>query len=71
MNPRVWFLTGSQSLYGQETLDTVATQSRQIADALEDAGIGAQIVWQPVLTDSATIRRVMLDANADDNTASA
>ncbi len=67
MNPRVWFLTGSQSLYGQETLDTVATQSRQIADALEDAGIGAQIVWQPVLTDSATIRRVMLDANADDD----
>jgi L-arabinose isomerase len=67
MNPQIWFVTGSQSLYGQRVLDTVASQSRQVADALEDAGIGSQIVWQPVLTDSTAIRRVMLDANGDDN----
>ena len=33
--PEIWFLTGSQSLYGPETLDQVAAQSqahRQPAD---------------------------------------
>ena len=29
--PEVWFLTGSQGLYGPETLDQVADQSRAIA----------------------------------------
>ncbi len=27
----VWFLTGSQTLYGEETLAQVATQSQQVA----------------------------------------
>ena len=27
----IWFLTGSQELYGQETLDQVAEHSREIA----------------------------------------
>ena len=34
--PEVWFLTGSQSLYGEETLRQVAAQSQVIAKALED-----------------------------------
>ena len=34
----VWFLTGSQGLYGPETLDQVASQSRAIADRLSEAG---------------------------------
>src|SRR5699024_8341638 len=33
----IWFLTGSQGLYGPETLDQVAEQSRSIASTL-DAG---------------------------------
>ncbi|RSN71793.1 L-arabinose isomerase [Actinomadura sp. WAC 06369] len=56
-----WFLTGSQGLYGADTLRQVAEQSRRIADALP---IGVE--WKPVLTDAASIRRVMLEANADD-----
>src|SRR5699024_3969266 len=46
-----WFLTGSQGLYGPETLDQVAEQSRTIASTL-DAGsdIPVKIVWKPVLT---------------------
>ncbi len=64
--PQVWFLTGSQHLYGPETLDQVADQSQQIQGTLTASGrITAEIVWKPVLTDSAAIRRVMLDANAD------
>ena len=31
----VWFLTGSQDLYGEETLRQVAENSKKIADALE------------------------------------
>ncbi|WP_406179080.1 L-arabinose isomerase [Streptomyces sp. NBC_01006] len=63
----IWFLTGSQGLYGEETLKQVADQSRQIATTLADAsGIPARVVWKPVLTDADAIRRTCLDANADD-----
>ena len=63
----VWFLTGSQNLYGQETLRQVAEQSRTIADALgASSDIPVKIVWKPVLTDSDSIRRAALDANSDD-----
>jgi L-arabinose isomerase len=65
--PQIWFLTGSQHLYGPETLAQVASQSQQIQRELGDSGaVPAEIVWQPVLTDSASIRAVMLAANAAD-----
>jgi L-arabinose isomerase len=64
----VWFLTGSQGLYGEETLRQVAQQSQQIARTLEAASdIPVTIVWKPVLTDSDAIRRAALEANAADN----
>jgi L-arabinose isomerase len=64
----IWFLTGSQGLYGEETLRQVAEQSQAIAGALDAAGdIPVKIVWKPVLTDSASIRRAALDANSDDS----
>ncbi|TFD56375.1 MULTISPECIES: L-arabinose isomerase [unclassified Cryobacterium] len=63
----VWFLTGSQNLYGEETLRQVADQSRAIADALgATSDIPVKIVWKPVLKDSESIRRAALDANSDD-----
>jgi len=63
----VWFLTGSQHLYGPETLAQVADQSRAIADQLGAAAdVPVRVVWKPVLTDSDAIRRTMLDANAND-----
>ena len=37
-NPQIWFLTGSQGLYGPETLDQVADQSRAIAEELQASG---------------------------------
>ncbi|HIW99650.1 MAG TPA: L-arabinose isomerase [Candidatus Nesterenkonia stercoripullorum] len=61
----VWFLTGSQHLYGPETLEQVAQQSQQIAGMLDAAGeVPVKIVWKPVLTDSAEIQRVAHEANA-------
>jgi len=64
----IWFLTGSQGLYGQDILDQVADQSRGVSDALAAADdIPVSIVAKPVLTDAAAIRAVMLAANADDS----
>src|SRR6478735_8268686 len=65
---QVWFLTGSQGLYGPEVVSQVIQQSRQIADALDAAKeIGFDVVFKPVLTSADAIRRVMLDANSDDD----
>ncbi|MCW4457446.1 L-arabinose isomerase [Microbacterium sp. MPKO10] len=63
----IWFLTGSQGLYGPETLEQVAEQSKQVAGLLDDAdSIPVKVVWKPVLTDRDAIRRIALEANADD-----
>ncbi|WP_436530449.1 L-arabinose isomerase [Actinoplanes sp. HUAS TT8] len=66
MKPQIWFLTGSQHLYGPETLQQVADQSAEIQRTLA-AGLGAELLTRPVLTDSGAIKQVMLDANADPN----
>ncbi|MDP4508855.1 L-arabinose isomerase [Nonomuraea turcica] len=61
---KIWFLTGSQGLYGEDTLRQVAEQSQRIAEQLP-----VSVEWKPVLTDAAAIRRIMLEANADDSCA--
>ncbi|WP_406630008.1 L-arabinose isomerase [Amycolatopsis sp. WGS_07] len=64
--PQVWFLTGSQALYGEETLDQVAGQSLRIRQLLAGSGgLPCELVSKPVLTESAGIRRVMEEAGAD------
>ncbi len=64
----VWFLTGSQNLYGEETLRQVAEQSKAIADAIgASSDVPVRIVWKPVLKDSESIRRAALDANSADH----
>lgn len=59
----IWFVTGSQHLYGEETLRQVAANSSQIAQAL-DAALPIKIVFKPVLTDPAAIRNLVRDANS-------
>ena len=62
----IWFLTGSQGLYGEETLQQVAEQSQRVAAVLEDAdAVPVRVVWKPVLTDAGAIRRTMGEANED------
>lgn len=63
----VWFVTGSQGLYGQETLDQVAEQSQAVADRISQAeSVPVKVVWKPVLTSSDAIRRLFLEANSSD-----
>jgi L-arabinose isomerase len=61
----LWFLTGSQHLYGDETLKQVAENSRRIANGIDSSGaLPAKLVWKPVLTGPDSIRDVCLAANA-------
>jgi len=62
----IWFVTGSQHLYGPETLEQVAANSREIAQALDAAAaIPARIVFKPVLTTPDAITELCQEANQD------
>jgi L-arabinose isomerase len=61
----VWFVTGSQHLYGEETLRQVDAHSRQIADALGvSSEIPVNVQWKPVLTTAEAMRELALQANS-------
>jgi L-arabinose isomerase len=63
----VWFLTGSQGLYGEDVVRQVVAHSQSIAATLDSTdAIPATVVWKPVLTETDAIRRIALEANADD-----
>ena len=59
---RVWFLTGSQHLYGPETLQQVASHASEIAAALSDGGV-LEVVHKPVLTTADEIYSACAAAN--------
>jgi L-arabinose isomerase len=64
---QLWFLTGSQHLYGEETLAQVDAQSREVATGLDAAAtIPVPIVHRPLLTTATDIRRACIEASADD-----
>ena len=61
----VWFVAGSQHLYGPETLAQVEQHSREIAKALNAVDqIPVDVVFKPVLTTPEAIRELCLEANA-------
>jgi L-arabinose isomerase len=63
---RIWFLTGSQGLYGDETLAQVADQSQRVVRTINaSAEVPISVEWKPVLTSSDAILATMLAANAD------
>jgi len=62
----IWFLTGSQHLYGEATLKQVAENSQRIVASLDDSNrLPAKIVWKPILTGPEAILEVCLAANSD------
>jgi L-arabinose isomerase len=64
----VWFVTGSQHLYGPDTLRQVAAHSREIAESLAEA-LSVRIVFKDVMTDPGMIRELCRQADADPNCA--
>jgi L-arabinose isomerase len=60
-----WFVTGSQHLYGPETLKQVADNSQAIVKALNSSGTcPVNIVYKPVVTTPDEITKVCIDANS-------
>jgi L-arabinose isomerase len=60
----LWFVTGSQHLYGQEALDKVAEHAQTIAQGIgETKQLPVKIVCKPVLTTADAIHELCLDAN--------
>jgi L-arabinose isomerase len=60
----VWFLTGSQDLYGDETLKKVAEHAKTIAEGLTDSeSIPVKVIFKPVLTTPDAISTICLEAN--------
>ncbi len=66
----VWFVTGSQHLYGPKTLEQVAEHSRKIASALDaSTHIPVRVVFKHVLTTPELILELCLEANSAKNCA--
>jgi len=64
----VWFVTGSQHLYGEETLKQVAEHSQIIAKSLHDAvQIPLTIIYKPIVTTPEEIYRICVEANTATN----
>jgi L-arabinose isomerase len=67
-NLEVWFVTGSQHLYGPTTLKQVAANAQQIAVALDAAAaIPVQVLFKPVVKTPAEVSALCRDANNDPN----
>ena len=64
----VWFVTGSQHLYGEETLRQVAEHSQQIVQGLDGAKqVPVKVVFKPVVKTTEEIFRICQDANVAEN----
>jgi len=63
----VWFVAGSQHLYGEEAITRVDEHAAHVAAALDAAPtIPVRVVHKPVVTTPEAIRSLCLAANADD-----
>ena len=64
----VWFITGSQDLYGDETLQKVAENSKTIATYLNEVDqIPVTVVYKPTVKSAEEIFAVMQEANVSEN----
>jgi len=63
----VWFVAGSQHLYGAEALAQVAENAKKIAGSLGDeAAIPVKIVFKPIVTTPEEIRALCREANSNE-----
>lgn len=61
----LWFITGSQHLYGDETLQQVAEHSKEIAASLNDSPqIPIKVIYKPTVKTAEEIYAICMEANA-------
>jgi len=64
----VWFITGSQNLYGPKVLEQVATNSTEIAAFFNNsADIPVKVVYKSVMKSPDEITNVCIEANSTRN----
>ncbi len=64
----VWFVTGTQHLYGADTLKQVAADSQKIAAAFDkEQAIPVKVVFKPILTTPDSITVLCTEANNSKN----
>ncbi|WP_339714189.1 L-arabinose isomerase [uncultured Kriegella sp.] len=62
----IWFVTGSQHLYGADTLKQVALNAKEIAIGLDASDhVPVKIVFQPTVKTPQEITDICLNANSD------
>jgi L-arabinose isomerase len=64
-----WFVTGSQHLYGQETLQQVEDHSRQVVEGLNGEGLPFKVVFKPIVKTPEEIRNLCIEANSNEKCA--
>lgn len=65
-----WFVTGSQDLYGEETLNEVAKHSKEMVDYLNNQEqIPFEMIWKPVVKTQGEITNLFKEASSDENCA--
>ena len=64
---KLYFITGSQDLYGEKTLNQVAKDSKEMVAFLDEKIQGAEIVWQPTVRSSEEAEDLLVQATADKN----
>lgn len=63
---KIWFVTGSQHLYGEEALKTVAANAQKMVATLNAAGrLPIELDCKPVMVSPEAIRQLCLEANSD------
>jgi L-arabinose isomerase len=68
--PEIWFVCGSQHLYGPGPLQEVASNARQIAGALgESKRLPLKTIYKALLTTPDEIAKLCIEANSDENCA--
>ena len=62
---KIYFITGSQDLYGEETLKQVAEDSKEMVQFLNEKVNRVEVVWQPTVRSSEEAEDMLVQASAD------
>ena len=62
---KIYFITGSQDLYGDETLKQVAIDSKEMVAFLNDKINRVEVVWQQTVRSSEEAEDILVQASAD------